>query len=97
MFCQRLQEGLPFGRVEGVLKIQLQQDMVRGGLLQPHAHLVHQAFGPSEHANTDLLWLKAASCFWLVPGNQQLSGETPKCLAHRNGPDVPPPLAFQAR
>jgi hypothetical protein len=69
VFGHCVEEDLAFDRVERIPKVQLEEDVVRGRLLEPHAYFVYQALGPSEYTNSHLLWLQAAGSFGLVPAD----------------------------
>jgi hypothetical protein len=55
--CDGLEKRFPLCRVERVPEVQLQEDVVRDRLLQPHADLVNQTFCATQNAHTDLLGL----------------------------------------
>ena len=59
MLSHRFKQDLSLDRVEGIIKVQLEQDMVGGRLLQPHPNFVHQGFRPAENSDANLIGLEA--------------------------------------
>ena len=70
MLGHGIKEDLPLNRVEGVLEVQLEQDVVWGRLLQPHPDLVNQALGSTEYTDANLLRLQPTGGLGLVPTNE---------------------------
>ena len=88
-----LQQDLSLDRVESVPEVELEEDVVRGRLLEPHPDLVYQAFGSPENPNPDLLRLEAAGGLGLVAANEQLTCQPAQRFTHRNRPHATPALA----
>jgi hypothetical protein len=68
-----LQQDLSLDRVESIPKIELEEDVVRGRLLEPHPDLMYQALGSPEDPNPDLLRLEATGGLGLVATNEKLT------------------------
>ena len=94
MVRNRLQKDFPLHRIKGIPEVQLQEHMIREGLLQPHADLMYQALSTSLHTEPHLFRFQATRTLRLEPGNQQLPSQAPECFAHSNGAD---PSTFLAQ
>ena len=84
-----LEKDFPFHRIKGVAEVQLEQNVVWGCLLQPHANAVHQAFGPTRYSHPHLFRCQATCCLRLVPGNEELPGQPPEGFPNGDGPHTP--------
>ena len=92
MFRHRLEQHLPLNGVEGVPEVQLQKDVVRQGLLQPHPDFVDQALRATQDPNTHLLRLQATGRLRLVAADQQLTRQPTKGLTDGDGPHPSTPF-----
>ena len=70
MFSHRLEQNFPLNGVDGIPEVQLQEHVIRQGLLKPHPNFVDQALCAPEDSNPDLFRLQTTGRLGLVATNQ---------------------------